>query len=374
MSGSVPLSVDEAEAKRLAALEVYDILDTPSEPGFDDIVRIASQICGTPMALISLVDDRRQWFKAAVGIDEVETPREIAFCAHAIEQRDIFTVQDAAADERFVANPLVTGENHLRFYAGAPLVTPEGFTLGTLCVLDREPRTLSTDQLSALQALARQVMAQLELRRAVARHEADERHRQLLVDELRHRSRNTLAVVQAIVAQSLRGIEGTAEARQAITERLVAMADAHDLLGRSDWTAASITDVITSAISAVAGQSERIRLTGPDFQLSPRAALSLSMALHELTTNAAKYGALSNGSGQLSVDWHVDPQGALMLEWRETGGPPVTAPTRRGFGTQLTTSILPRELGGTGVIDHAPDGVRWTMTTMLDRISVAATG
>ncbi len=374
MLHSVPIAADQAEAARLSALDVYDILDTPAEAGFDDIVLIAAQICGTPMALISMVDDRRQWFKAAVGIDATETPREIAFCAHAIAQRDTFIVPDATQDQRFAANPLVTGDTALRFYAGAPLVTPEGFALGTLCVLDNEPRTLTTDQLSALQALARQVMARLELRRALARHEADERHRMLLIDELRHRSRNTLAIVQGIVAQSLRGIDGAQAARETIVERLVAMADAHDLLGRADWAAAPIGDVVASAVRAVAGLTGRIAISGPDFLMTPRAALSLSMALHELTTNATKYGALSNESGTLAIEWRAQPDGTFNLTWHEAGGPPVAAPDRIGFGTRLITSILPRELGGAAVVEHDATGLRWTLATTLDRIGVAAAG
>lgn len=365
-------TVDEAEAARLSTLNVYDILDTPAEAGFDDIVLIASQICGTPIALISMVDDRRQWFKAAVGIDVTETPREIAFCSHAIAQCDTFIVPDATQDQRFAENPLVTGNNALRFYAGAPLVTPDGFALGTLCVLDNKPRTLTADQLSALQALARQVMARLELRRALARHQVDERHRMMLIDELRHRSRNTLAIVQGIVAQSLRGIDGTQAARVTIVERLVAMADAHDLLGRADWAAAPIADVVGSAVRAVAGLTGRVSISGPDFLLTPRAALSLSMALHELTTNATKYGALSNESGTLAIDWRCEPAGIVKLTWHEAGGPPVAAPDRVGFGTRLITNILPRELGGSAVIDHDAAGLRWILTTTLDRISVAA--
>ncbi len=362
----------EGEAQRLAALETYAVLDTPAEPGFDDIVRIASQICGTPMALISLIDDRRQWFKAALGVDLSETPREIAFCASAIEQTGLFAVPDTAADPRFADNPLVTGEPGLRFYAGAPLVTPEGHALGTLCVLDRQPRQLSTDQADALAALARQVMVQLELRRAVQRQAADERHRRMLVEELRHRSRNTLAVVQSIIMQSLRGIEGTADARRAISDRLVAMADAHDLLSRADWQAAPIGAVVATAIHAVAGTGTRVTWVGPEIELNARAALALSMALHELATNALKYGALSSDAGTVSMHWTVAPGDAALFQlvWQEAGGPVVQEPQRRGFGSQLITAILPRELGGSAALAYPPEGVRWTLDSTLGRLGI----
>lgn len=154
------------EAQRLAALRQFQVLDTPADPAFDDLTILAAHICRTPMALISLVDETRQWFKSTFGISAVETPRDQAFCAHAILQADeLFQVSDAALDPRFADNPLVQGEPHIRFYAGAPLVTSDGYALGTLCVLDRSPRLLTAEQLAALRALGRNVVAQMELLR-----------------------------------------------------------------------------------------------------------------------------------------------------------------------------------------------------------------
>ena len=153
------------EAGRLNALRQYKILDTKPEQAFDDLTLIASQICGVPIALISLVDEDRQWFKSRVGVEVQETSRSVSFCAHAIHQQGIFTVADASNDARFRDNPLVQGDPHIRFYAGAPITTQDGYALGTLCVIDYVPRQLTDDQNNALMALQRQVAAQLELRR-----------------------------------------------------------------------------------------------------------------------------------------------------------------------------------------------------------------
>jgi GAF domain-containing protein len=157
------------EAERLAALKAYHILDTGTEQSYDDITALAAHICRVPIAMISLVDEVRQWFKSRLGVAQQQTPREVAFCAHAILENGPFIVRDAAKDRRFADSALVTGEPHIRFYAGFPLINPEGLALGTLCVIDRQPRQLSAEQEKIMQALARQVMALLEFRRVSAR-------------------------------------------------------------------------------------------------------------------------------------------------------------------------------------------------------------
>ena len=154
-----------AESRRLAALRRYEVLDTPAESDFDDIVVLAAQLCRVPIALISLVDSDRQWFKARVGLDVCETARDQSFCAHAMHSDEIMQVPDARLDPRFRDNPLVTGDPHIVFYAGAPLITPSGEALGSICVIDHEPRLLTPAEAHGLRTLARHVVAQFELRR-----------------------------------------------------------------------------------------------------------------------------------------------------------------------------------------------------------------
>lgn len=156
------------EAARLEAIRQYQVLDTPAEQAYDDITALAAFICNAPIALVSLVASDRQWFKSRVGIDVSETSRDVSFCAHAILDQGMMVVNDAWQDERFVDNELVTCAPGIRFYAGVPLVTPTGHSIGTLCVIDYQPRELSAVQARTLEALARQVVMQLELHRISA--------------------------------------------------------------------------------------------------------------------------------------------------------------------------------------------------------------
>ncbi|MDB6020724.1 MAG: domain S-box [Pedosphaera sp.] len=175
--------VPSNESERLAALRSYEVLDTPPEEAFDDLARLAAHICGTPVALVSLVDEARQWFKARVGVEEEETDRSLAFCAHGILEGDVLIVPDATKDARFADNPLVTGKQGIRFYAGAPLITAGGHALGTVCVIGQQPRILTQSQIDALRLLARQAVAQLELRKRSRELQIEILERKRIADE-----------------------------------------------------------------------------------------------------------------------------------------------------------------------------------------------
>ena len=187
------------EKKRLKVLWQYEVLDTVPEEVFDDLTDLAAMICEAPIALISLVDEDRQWFKAKVGTTVSETSRDSSFCAHAITQGDLFIVPDATRDDRFAHNPLVAADPKIRFYAGAPLITPDGHALGTLCVIDKVPRQLRPEQEQALRILAHHVVSQLELRRR-SRELGDVRTESVRLKEQLEQARAELAAARRQLA------------------------------------------------------------------------------------------------------------------------------------------------------------------------------
>jgi signal transduction histidine kinase len=228
------------EAARLRALRDVEILDTPPEPTYDDLVTVATEIAGVPMALVSFVDEARQWFKARVGVEATETPRVDSFCAHAILGGGLFVVPDAREDERFFDNPLVTQAPWIRFYAGAPIRLPGGEAVGTLCILAPEPRTLTPSQGAALVALSRHVEAHLavrasakELSRACQLLRVTMDQRDMLVQFLAHDLRSPLTTLRAN-AQSLEGLS--------VSEEVVDMA--RDMLDATDTLQRMVVDMI----------------------------------------------------------------------------------------------------------------------------------
>jgi two-component sensor histidine kinase len=370
------MSLPWNESDRLAALRSYRVLDTPPEPEFDDLVQLAARVCQAPIALISLIDDRRQWFKAEVGFGVQETPLDRAICLSAMLLPGMTIVPDLTEDPRFVRNPLVTGEPHLRFYAGAVLRTPDGVPLGALCVLDHRPRDLTEEQASTLTMLAGQVMSQLELRRAIAERddvlEANrtfEQRQSLLVRELHHRVKNTLATVQALVGATGRSTGSFDAFYRSFSKRIASLAKTHNLLTEDYWQTASLREIALNELKPFAeGRQPRFMLIGPPVELSADLAVPVGMALHELTTNAICYGALSVPGGHVEVRWSVDEaEGVreLHLEWRERGGPPVSAPQHQGFGTTLLQRILPMQCKAEVEVQYDPEGLRFRMQAPL---------
>jgi two-component sensor histidine kinase len=294
-------AIPENEEQRLAALRRYDILDTEPEPAFDDLTRIVAQFCGVPMATVSLIDHDRQWFKARLGLDLPGTPRDQAFCGHCILQDGVMEVPDALADPRFAANPLVTGDPRIRFYAGAPLVTSDGHHIGALAVLHHQPHKLDEPQSQCLQALAKQVMAQLELRRALKDKDRALAAKDLLLKEVNHRVKNGLQMIGSLMQMQKRKIADPT-AQQQIADmgmRIQTLATVHRHLYRTDDLARSELGAYLREVCKPLAQSAdvTIEVEAPAVMLPVDSLVPLAMIISELVTNAAKY-ARKPGSNQ----------------------------------------------------------------------------
>jgi two-component sensor histidine kinase len=357
------------ESDRLAALRSYRVLDTPPEPPFDDLVRLAARDCEAPVALISLVEDRRQWFKAEVGLGVRETALAQSVCLKVLLPPGLVVIPDLTKDPRFDHNPLVAGEAGLRFYAGARLETPDGLPLGRLCVLDRVARDLTEDQAFTLTALARQVMSQLELRRAILeRDEAlaasrrAEQRQALLVRELHHRVRNSLAMVQSLLGATARTTGSAAEFYRSFSARIGSFAKTQTLLTDDYWQTAPLRELLLKELRPFAtDRHPRFTLEGPAVELAADLAVPIGMAFHELASNAAKHGALSVPAGHIEVTWDLSAVGGVRkvhIQWQERGGPALQAPNREGFGSTLLRKVLPMQVHADVEVEFAPRGLR----------------
>jgi two-component sensor histidine kinase len=364
------------ECDRLAALRRYRVLDTPREPDFDDLTLLAARACETPIAMISLIEERRQWFKAEVGLGVPETSLDRSICLGVILHPGVTVVPDLREDPRFADTPLVACAPHLRFYAGAALETLDGLPLGALCVLDAVPRSLSEDQASTLRTLARQVMSQLESRRVIAERDDAlaasrriEQRQALLVRELHHRVRNTLATVQALVGATARSTDSFEEFHRSFSNRIASLARTHNLLTDDYWQKAPLRAIALNELKPFAGgRQPRFILIGPPVELAAELAVPVGMALHELTANAARYGALTVPGGYVEIRWNVDEgEGVrkLHLEWKEHGGPPVKEPQHQGFGSTLLQRVLSMQCNAEVEIRFDRPGVYFRMDAPL---------
>lgn len=486
---------------RLAVLHGLEMLDTAADPDFDRITSLAAAVMHVPVALVTLVDLERQWFKSCFGLDETGTATDISFCAHTIAAGDEpMVVADATTDPRFKANPLVTGKHHVRFYAGAPIIVA-GASIGTLCVFDRKPHAYPSrarlDQLRTLAglagslftlkdatrsgAIAEAALAREEKRRAIAldaaslaswawdirsdmiecdvrlselfnlprstrlrardilaaidprdvyqtetrfrdaltgsddyfgeyrvkgfhpprwvatrgrvierdgdgkptlifgvnydiseRKLGDERQR-LLLRELNHRVKNTLATVQALASQTVRHARQPSEFLEAFGARLQALGIAHNLLSDREWRGIGIRELVQIEIRPFdTADRPRITISGADLLLSPDQAVGLGLILHELASNALQYGSLSVASGKVDLDWKTQgKKGArrLVLTWRESGGPRVAPPERHGFGSILIRRSLAKVNSSEVTHEFRPEGVFAEISMPLEDLS-----
>ena len=311
------------EEARLAALHQYHILDTAVEEEYEDITQLAAYICQAPIAVINLIDRDRQWFKSEIGLGVRETPLDISICAHALLQPGLFQVPDTLQDERFASNPLVTGDPHLRFYAGALLESSDGYPLGTLCVLDYIPRALSGEQKRSLTALSRQVMKLIELRKSGKEVMALNERLQRTVTESHHRIKNSLQVI-AVLIELQAGDETqpiSPDALRRLSRQVSAISAIHDVLteqAKSNATQTFISAAVAldKLISLLQGliEGRRLHAEVEDAPLSVKQATAVTLLVNELISNAGKHARY----GDIEVSL-ASSDGRAQLEVRDSG-------------------------------------------------------
>jgi two-component sensor histidine kinase len=367
--------VDLNTAERRAALLATGLLDSPIDAEFDRITSLVSRLLRVPVALVSLVDIDRQFFMSSTGLPEPwasarQTPISYSFCQHVVTSAEPLIVEDASTNPVVCTNPAVT-ELGVSAYLGVPLQTPAGHVLGALCAIDTKVRSWSDEDIAIMKDMAAIVMREIALHREIAQRKNAEAQQQVLIAELHHRVKNTLAVVQSLVELSIRHTESLDAFRKSIAGRIASLAKSHTLLVEGQWLSIGLRTMIEGELEAHEG-GDRISISGEEVLLPSRVAVAVGMAMHELITNAIKHGALSVPEGRVNVSWTVVPKSTgdiLLLDWFERGGPTVLPPTRRGFGTLLLDRVLGPELGGKITSVFEPAGLKARIEAQLPAVA-----
>ena len=357
------------EFNRLAALDKTALLDSLPEERFDRLTRLASKALGADIALVSLIDENRQWFKSRHGLEATETPREQAFCAHAIQSEDIMVVPDAGRDPRFAKNPLVTGDPNIAFYAGAPLVTKDGHALGTLCIIDTKPRDdFSDDDKQVLADIAATVMAEIE---ASVQGQVIE-DLTVVNEELQHRMGNMYAHVSSLISMMSRAGGDQKDFVRRLRDRITVLAETQALIANHQFQSAPLSAIFESTLAPFLTPENRARVKmsyGEDIDVSARGAFTMTLMLNELATNAVKHGALKDENGLIEFSWLHDADDMINFEWKETSPGSVYVPSEhKGFGSQILARIVPMDFQG--VADHRvlPEGLIYRVSARHERV------
>jgi two-component sensor histidine kinase len=351
---------------RLKALESFQILDTGPEPEFDDVVQLASAICGTPVSLVSLIDKDRQWFKAELGFGQPETDLNSSICAHAILHGDFLEIEDTSTDPRSADNPLVAGEPRVRFYAGAVLKTDDGVPLGSLCVLDYTPRKLTELQRQTLRVLAAQVMAQLKLRRSLG-------EMQVLRQEVDHRVKNSLQTLSSLISIQRRQAKSpeVKQALETVDQRVRSIAQMHEMLYQTSMgdqvDAAAYIHKLIQLYAESAPDQIHWHLSLAPVMVSPKHAGALGTMLSELSSNAVKYAFPDGRPGQIRISLAQGRDGMAQLDFSDDGigMDPDEKPRGSGLGTSIIAAAS-QQLGGSITQNADRGGVAVTLTFQPD--------
>ena len=365
-----------SESLRTAHTQVLQlaIQDRPLEEIFEALVRTVEDWSTTGvLASILLLDENGRHLRHGAApslpqayneaIDGVEIGPSVGSCGTAAYTREPVFVADIATDPRWVDFKDLALSHGLAACWSIPILSGAGEVLGTFAMYHHEPRQPAEQDLELVQLVTRTAVLVINRKRAEEERGRALARQQLLLGELNHRVKNTIAIVQSLTHQSFHSVADPADGMRRFEGRLQALAAAHNLLTSTEWDSALIADVARSALAPFCS-SERCEIEGPQVQVSPQTAVGLALALHELATNAAKYGSLSISEGRVSVRWTVENE-MLRLTWTERGGPPVTRPERRGFGTRMIERTLASDFGGQVELDFAPEGVTCTVVAPL---------
>ncbi|UEM23122.1 GAF domain-containing protein [Skermanella mucosa] len=369
-----PVPLDEPQ--RLIALHRYDLLDTPPERAFDHITRLAASVLGTPISLITLIDETRQWFKSRHGLDAPWTRREVAFCSYTILDTEPLVVPDATADDRFAANPLVTGDPNIRFYAGAPLVTPEGHVLGTLCVIDRSPRPeFSDEQRRLLRDFADLVMTEIEarsanraLRHMIREHQDTERQlqrflaeKETLLREVYHRVKNNLQVVDTLLALQIRHTPLDAGNLRDLRYRVYCLGLVHQKLMQSkDLETINLREFLRDLAQALVTYHATSKSDLPldvtvepvDATIKIDVAIPLGLLVTELASNAYRHASPPDQHGIIDVSLTITGGGRAYLIVADNGAAVLNTPSPSAIGQQIIAALVD-QLDGDMTMDES---------------------
>lgn len=337
--------------ERLAALRAAKLMDTPPEEAYDRAVRLATKITGVPVGLLSLVDGQRQFFKAQVGLappmdEERQTPLSHSFCQYVVTSGQALSVQDAREHPMLREN-LAVPDLDVVAYLGVPVCDAHGRPLGSFCAISNEPHEWSQEDLNTLRDLSAMLETEIAMRQVIA-------ERQLLLDELNHRLKNLFTIVSGFVRMNRREHKTVDELANSLESRIRALAQAHELIvpvvtaNQQFVPEVSLQKLVATILDPHLDRDvERVTIDGPLFSLGAKTTTNLALALHELATNAAKYGALSDGDGVLKISWKIDEQ-HLQVDWHESmsSGALTYDVQQSGFGSKLLRLSIEAQLGG----------------------------
>lgn len=359
---------------RLSALRDAEVMDSFPEDVYDRAVRLATRITGVPVGLLSFVDGQRQFFKAQTGLEgdvshNRQTDLDHSFCQYVVTADRPLAVADARKHPLLRKNLAIANLGVIA-YLGIPIHGPEGETLGSFCAIDREPRDWTEADMEALQDISGMIENELSLWRLSA-------DRSILVQELQHRVRNLFTIVSGMVGLCARSVDTADDMAKQLQSRIRALANVQDLVvptadtGHRLGNEVSMQKLFATLIDPYLGHDmavERLTIDGAAILLGPRAATSLALAVHELATNSAKYGALSTNEGCLSVTWQLQDNDVHIAWTERSGPPPEPSGGDGGFGRKLIHISVEQQLGGTYASEAYPDGLRCRITLPRDRL------